>query len=431
MYKFIKDLLKKKEPERIILSMSAVPAWLDEREKSLKISLETETSLPIQNIRNASAKLQYIIQGIAEAEHDPAIHPKLKSIAKNSLPLFVKAMNASLAKELPEDIEEFYSAAVESVKGCLNSTRGQGRYLQVVFPEEMKAVKNGIDAIGREINTITNSLSRYHKQKAQIGSARSLYDALYDIRVDSQKSREKDQRITTRISEIIQRIDSIEKELKDLLSDARLKEVNEKKSLLADMEKSRDERIRTYTALSMTASHVFRKAEKIATKQKQTAEISNLRHTIGLLSDHTAPDTKDLASALALAFPVAQRMIDAGEIILKNKEERAIFSDTGKFSTDIFDICTDILTQDEAWKSAHEALSVHPVLTKINSLEREKIQLQSMLNKERQSQKDLAEWSAKIHERIPALNDELHTKIEEIVGGSVQLQTDDPIQVRG
>jgi hypothetical protein len=425
MYKFIKNLLKKKEPERVILSLNAVPGWLDEQEKSRRNLFETETRVPIQNIRNAIAQLQHIVNGIADAEHDPAIHPKLKSIAKNSLPLFVKAMNSSLSRELPEDIEDFYSAAVESVKGCLNSTRGQGRYLQVVFPEEMKAVKNGIDAIGREINSITASFTRYQKQKAQIDTARSLYDALYDLKVDSEKSLEKDQRIRIRISEISQRLDSIEKELKDLLSDAGMKEVSEKKSLLADREKNRDDLIRTYTALSMTASHVFRKAEKIATKQKHTAEISNLRHIIRLLSDHTAPDTKDLASALDGAFPVVQRMIDAGEIILKNKEERAIFSDTGKFSTDIFTICTDILAQEMACKSAQDALTVHPVLTRINALEREKVQLQSMLNKEHQSQNDLAEWNEKMESKIPTLTDELHKKIEEIVGGSVQLQIED------
>jgi hypothetical protein len=124
-------------------------------------------------------------------------------------------------------------------------------------------------------------------------------------------------------------------------------------------------------------------------------------------------------------------MIDAGEIILKNKEERAIFSDTGRFSTDIFTICTDILTQEMACKSAQDALAVHPVLTRINGLEREKIQLQSMLNKEHQSQKDLAEWSEKMQSKIPTLSDELHKKIEEIVGGSVQLQIDDASLIRG
>ena len=431
MYKFIKDLLKQKEPEKYILAFDAIPAWLDEREKTSRASLETETDVPIQNIRNATAQLQHIVNGIADAEHDPAIHPKLKSIAKNSLPLCVKAMNASLSKELPEDIEEFYSAAVECVKGCLNSTRGQGRYLQAVFPEEMKAVKNGIDAIGREMNAITALLTMYRKQKALLNTIRTLHDALLDIRIDSEKSLDKDKRITTRITEITHRITCIEQELKDLTSDASLKEVNEKKSALDKMEKKRDELTRTYTTLSMTAAHVFRKAEKIATRQRHATEIPILRQIVDLLSDHTAPDTKDLASALTIAFPVTQRMIDAGEIVLKNKEERAIFSDTGRFCTEMCAICTDIITQELACKSVQDSLSSYPVIVRRNSLEREKTQLEYMLGKEHQSRKDLAEWSEKTQGRIPALTEELHKKIEEIGGGSVQLQTDNPIPVRG
>jgi hypothetical protein len=431
MYKFIKDLLKQKEPEKYILAFDAIPAWLDEREKTSRASLETETDVPIQNIRNATAQLQHIVNGIADAEHDPAIHPKLKSIAKNSLPLFVKAMNASLSKELPEDIEEFYSAAVECVKGCLNSTRGQGRYLQAVFPEEMKAVKNGIDAIGREMNAITALLTMYRKQKALLNTIRTLHDALLDIRIDSEKSLDKDKRITTRITEITHRITCIEQELKDLTSDASLKEVNEKKSALDKMEKKRDELTRTYTTLSMTAAHVFRKAEKIATRQRHATEIPILRQIVDLLSDHTAPYTKDLVSALTIAFPVTQRMIDAGEIVLKNKEERAIFSDTGRFCTEMCAICTDIITQELACKSVQDSLSSHPVLVRMNSLEREKTQLEYMLGKEHQSRKDLAEWSEKTQGRIPALTEELHKKIEEIGGGSVQLQTDNSIPVRG
>ncbi len=296
-------------------------------------------------------------------------------------------------------------------------------YLQVVFPEEMKAVKTGIDAIGHEINTITASLARYQKQKVLTSAARSLQGALYDLRIDARKSLEKDARITSRIRDITERIEGIEKELAELSSDARMHEVNEKKSCLSDAEKTRDERIRTYTALSMTASHVFRKAEKIAAKQKLSSEISNLRHTIDLLSDHTAPDTRELASALIAAFPVAQRMIDSGDIILKNKEERAIFSDTQKFSDDIFSLCKDIMTQEMACKSAQDELASHPVLTRINALLREKTQLVSMMNKEHQSQKDLAEWSEKTLVKIPTLKDELNQKLEEIVGGSVQLQT--------
>jgi hypothetical protein len=422
MYTFIKKLLKQKEPEKFTLAFDAIPAWLDEQEKISRSALETETDTPVKNIRNATAQLQHIVNGIADAEQDPAIHPKLKSIAKNSLPLFVKAMNASLSKELPDDIEGFYSAAVECVKGCLNSTRGQGRYLQVVFPEEMKAVKTGIDAIGREMNAITTSFTKYRKQKVLMNRIQALYDAIRDIRIDSEKSLEKSQRIAARITGITQRIAFIEKELTVLPSDPGMHEVNEKKSALGEMEKKRTEVTRTYAALSMTVSHVFRKAEKIATKQRQPTEISTLRHAIDLLSNHTIPDTNELESSLTGAFPIAQRMIAAGEILLKNKEERAVFFETGRFCTEMCTICTDIRTQELACRNVQDLLASHPVLVMMNSREREKIQLESILEKERHAQKDLSEWSGKIKERVPALTKELHTKMEEIIGENVQLQ---------
>jgi hypothetical protein len=426
MHSFIKKLLKQKEPKKYTLAFDTIPAWLDEQEKISRSALENETINPVRNIRNATARLQHIVNGIADAEHDPAIHPKLKSIAKNSLPLFVKAMNSSLSKELPEDIEEFYSAAAECVKGCLNSIHGQGRYLQAVFPEEMKAVKSGIDAIGRELNVITTSLTRYRKTKTLLQSIRSLYDAIRDIRIDTEKSQEKDQRMSARIKEYSERISVIEKELLVLPSDTGMKEVNEKKSALAELEKRHTDVIRTYAALSMTVSHVFRKAEKIATKQRQPTEIATIRHAIELLSDHTVPQIKDLESALNTAFPVVQKMIAAEDIVLKNKEERAVFSDTGRFCAEMCSIGTEIKAQELACDDLRKAIETHPVLMKMNSMEREQIQLGSMLEKERHAQNELSDWSVKIKEKIPALQQELHQKIAEIIGENVQLQIDYP-----
>jgi hypothetical protein len=426
MHSFIKKLLKQKEPKKYTLAFDTIPAWLDEQEKISRSALENETINPVRNIRNATARLQHIVNGIADAEHDPAIHPKLKSIAKNSLPLFVKAMNSSLSKELPEDIEEFYSAAAECVKGCLNSIHGQGRYLQAVFPEEMKAVKSGIDAIGRELNVITTSLTRYRKTKTLLQSIRSLYDAIRDIRIDAEKSQEKDQRMSARIKEYSERISVIEKELLVLPSDAGMKEVNEKKSALAELEKRHTDVIRTYAALSMTVSHVFRKAEKIATKQRQPTEIATIRHAIELLSDHTVPQIKDLESALNTAFPVVQKMIAAEDIVLKNKEERAVFSDTGRFCAEMCSIGTEIKAQELACDDLRKAIETHPVLMKMNSMEREQIQLGSMLEKERHAQNELSDWSVKIKEKVPALQQELHQKIAEIIGENVQLQIDYP-----
>ena len=425
MGSFLEKLFGKKEPEVFTISIGAVPAWLNGREKTARSALLSETGEMQKNIRDAILKLQQITNTITLAEQDEQIHPKLKSIAKNSLPQFVKAMNASLAKEMPDEVEEFYPAAVECLKSCLNSTRGQGRYLQAVFPEEMKAVKSGIDAIGREINDITASLTRYRKEKTLINTVLSLHTALLDISADIQKAEEKDQRITVRITEMTNRIAAIEKELQAFPVDKQMAEVNTLKAALLEAENRRDTAIRINAALSMTASHVFRKAEKIAVRQKHPSEISALRHTMELLSDHAVPDTRDLAAALAAACPVAERMIASDEITLKNKEERAIFSDTKQFIADICASCTDLRSQEETCRIAQEKLASHPLLVKIHSLEREKAQLETMLKKENLARVELKEWREKTQEKILKLSEELTKKIEDIIGGGVQLQIDD------
>ncbi len=132
-----------------------------------------------------------------------------------------------------------------------------------------------------------------------------------------------------------------------------------------------------------------------------------------------------------MACPIAERMIGTGEIILKNKEERGIFSDTGQFCTEMRTACTDVKNQEAGCRNIQDALSSHPVLVKMKTLEREKTQLEHVLEKEIQEQKDLTEWREKIIEKIPFLEKELVNKIEEIMGKGVQLQIDDQTQVRG
>jgi hypothetical protein len=425
MHNFLTKLFGKKEPEIFTIRIGAIPAWLNGREKTARSTLLSETGETQKKIRDAILNLQQITNNVALAEQDEELHPKLKSIAKNSLPQFVRAMNASLAKELPDEVEAFYPAAVECLKSCLNSTRGQGRYLQAVFPDEMKAVKSGIDAIGREINDITASLTQYRKEKTLIDAALALHTALLEISEDTIKAGVKDKRIQTRITEITDRIAMIEKELQSFPTDKRMVEVSKLKAALQEAETRRDSEARTNAALSMTASHVFRKAEKIAVKQKHPSEISILRHIMEVLSDHAVPDTSDLTAALASACPIAERMIATEEIMLKNKEERAIFSDTRKFCIDICSSYSDLGFQEEACRIAQDKLASHPLLVKVNSLEREKNQLEIMLGKENQTRKELAEWQQKTQEKIPVLTEELRKKIEDIVGSSVQFQVDD------
>ncbi|MCX6689454.1 MAG: hypothetical protein NTZ39_07180 [Methanoregula sp.] len=431
MLKFLKNILATKKESPSSLAFDEIPAWLDERERTAREMLRSETKTPVHNIRNATANLQLIVNNLKGAEQDPETHPKIKSIAKNSLPLFLKAMNASLSKELPEDTDEFYAAAVESVKGCLNAARGQGRYLMVAFPNEMKATKSGIDAIGREINVMTGALGSFKKELTFIEAARRSYTDIVDLREDMLKSVEKENRTTIRIHEIAARLSAIGEEQQQLANDDAMQSLTTQKTQHGELESERDALMRTYAALSMTASHVFRKSEKIANRQQHTAEMHTFKKAMECLSDHHVASAEEITAALNAACPIAQRMINEEEISLKNKEERTMFADTVQFCTGLAATSSRYHEVSRECDAMGEALTAHPIISKMNSLERERTQLQIMLAHEEQTAKELLEWRNKSAASIPGIQEELKEKLGEMIGETVQIQMNNPDLVGG
>jgi len=414
-----------KSAPQVTLAFSETPAWITGKESSAKETLVTATREPMREIRNGIATLQLIVTNIAGAEHDESLHPKLRTIAKNSLPQFVKAMKASLNKDLPEDPEDFYPAATECIKNCLHNVHGPGRYLQAIFPDEMKAVRSGIDTLGRGINSINPVLAAYRKETTGLAVSREKYETITGLMADLTASDEKAKRFHARITEIQERVTAIDQELASLPRDPRMCEIDDQKKVHAGLCEERDSAARTYSALSMTASHVFRKAEKIATKQRHTSEVTVLNAAMDMLSDHEIPDADQLDAALAAACPLAERMITDGEVIVKNKEERAIFSNTSHFRKEIVLAGRTLQDLEKKCHQAESALLTHPLLVRMQSLEREKTQLASMKAKEEQGLSELEEWREKTRKQIPELLQHLREKIAGMSGDNVQLQDPD------
>ena len=431
MLKFLKGILGSQEKMPVSIAFEEIPSRLNEREQHLLETLHKETEAPVNKIRNAAASLQLIVNNLNGAEQDPDTHPKIKSIAKNSLPLFLKAMNSSLSKELPEDIHEFYTCAVENLKGCLNAVRGQGRYLQVAFPEEMKATKTGIDVIGHEINIITGSLSRFKVEISDIDTARKTYTALVDVNHDLKKSIERESRTRKRIQGSIDRDLEIGTELQQLSEDPTIRAAEEQKKLLAEKEKQREEYMKIYASLSKNASHVLRKAEKIANRKHLTADVHTLKKTMELLSNDNVAQSFEITASLEKSCPIAQKMIDAGEIAVKNKEERAIFTNTDQFCTKL---ATASTKYHELYSECQElacALASNPAIVRMQSLERERAQITTMRAHEEQARQELLLWREKTRESMPQLMDELTKKLGEILGDTVQIQVSNQIPVGG
>jgi hypothetical protein len=422
MFRRIKNLFKPEKPEPRVITFDAIPRWLDDREGTLTGALLDTTASPMHAIRESVTSLQQTIELLRAAEYNEEIHPKLKSIAKNTLPQYSKAMGTLLSKSLPEDVDGFYTAATEILKGCINSTRGQGKYLRTVFPQEMKSVQTGIDAIGRQINAMTDALAHFRKEMEHITEAKRTHGALADINMDIEKSFEKEKRIGHRIDDTRNRFGECEQELATLGRDESQGILAEQRHTLELMIEERDRTVRRYAVLSMTASHVLRKAEKLAHKQRKSADEAALHRAMGVLSGHGVPDATDLAKTLAAAYPIAVKMIDCGEVLLKNKEERALFSDPGGFINEIRTLSQKYTTQVTQCEAAEHSLRSHPVVARSETLEREKAQLEIILKKEIQSRADLITWRVDLNQRIPGLQQRLKKVMGDISGNDVQIQ---------
>lgn len=422
MLERLKKIFKNEIPEPCIIRFEEIPEYLDKRAYTIRGILQKDTAVPMQTIRGAVQNLEHIIQMLHATESDTGIHPKLKSIAKNTLPQYAKAMETALSKPLPDDVEDFYTAATEMLKVCINSSRSQGKYLQAVFPEEMRSVRIGIDAIGREINTMTRSLASYRKDLAFIKEAEKTHGALLDIQNDTEKSYAKEDRIGQRITEIQNRIETCRQEIQSLETDDAQHKITEQKQELEVLTKERERTVQRYAVLSMTASHVFRKAEKLAVKQRNTNDAVVLQHVLDLLSDHTVPDASDLSPALSAACPVAVRMIGKGDMALKNKEERALFSDTAGFISEIGALSNRYSQQAQQCDAAEQALRAHPIIIRSQTLIREKNQLEVILEKEIQSRVELIHWRTDIQKSIPSLHQNLEKTLRDLSGSDVQLQ---------
>ena len=431
MLKFLKTIFGHAPQKTLSLAADQISGWLDEQEKDARETFAAETGEQVQNILNAIASLQLVVNTLKGAEQDPETHPKIRSIAKNSLPLFVRAMNASLAKEFPEDAEEFYVSVADCLKICLNSLHGPGRYLRVVFPQEMKSINAGIDVIGRELNVMTGSLTRYKNKKEAIHAARKIFTAINEIQRDLIKAAEKENRTKARIQEIDTRISEITAEMDQISHDSAIKSLDDQRERCADLMERREDLLRSYASLSMTAAHVFRKAEKIAIRKHLSKEKNFLKNAMDILSDHKVADSQIIMPVLAAACPVVLSMTEAGELALKNKDERSVFADTEKFCSHIIELSAHYRELSAECQTAEQALASHPMLVRITTLEREKAQLETMRAREEQADQELSHWRERTFGSIPQLRNELIQKLEGIIGETVQLQVDNPAVVEG
>jgi hypothetical protein len=327
MFRRIKDLFSQHAEEVVATcGMDELPGLLESLESDSAATERENTRDQRTAIRQLRSDLSAMVQNLASKEREEAYHPKLETIAKNTLPQFERAMLSSLGKELPEDPGEFYLAATDSLKGCVKGLAGPGRYLRGVFPDEMKEIRETVDLIGREMNAMTPVIATARSRRARIAGIRADL-ARFHAAVDEQ--------ITgmAEVTGIRQDIENTERE-RILIRD-QIREIQEavehgvlkreKEELLHVQQAYHDEERALHADLAVLL-HVYRKGEKVLGRIHGAAAAKEIEAVVHMLSGTGIPEEGQLQPNLVRTLPPVMSMIASGEIALKNKEEKEIFS---------------------------------------------------------------------------------------------------------
>ena len=329
MFKQLRDLFRRPEPveESLELSFDDLPAWLDAREKEIGRGLSDAVRPSEEAIDGTLDHLKEAVARLEMAEGDEEVHPRLRDISKKALPGFTKSMNQVLSREPSGDPETFYATAAETLKGVLKAMKGQGKYLSSAYPEEMKEIRTAARDLGREINTMTEAITRARGDRQLVENARQSYESLVRVREEYAAASGQVQEYGTALAEAKRKILEVEEDLAALKQRpdyARKQQIEEKIRILDALD---EETGREIAALRVPAIHLFRKAEKVAGRTGDSATAAAIGRVLDAYTDSLPEGEGEPAGLTEAVMPATLAMIRQGDLLLKNQDEVRLFSD--------------------------------------------------------------------------------------------------------
>jgi hypothetical protein len=330
MFKQLRDLFRRTEPveENLELSFDDLPGWLDAREEEIGKELSNATGPSREAISGTLGSLREAIARMETADGDEEVHPRLRDISRKALPGFTKSMSQILSREPSGDPETFYTAAAEILKGAIKALKGQGKYLASLYPEEMKVVRTAVRDLGREVNAMTEAITRARAARQQVTDVRESYESLSRTRGEyAAAGQVRD--LGAAVMEAERAIRKAEQDLSSLKLGpdyARKQEIEER---IRELDAMDEEAGREIAALRTPAVHLFRKAEKVAGKAGDSTAAVAIGRALDAYTGSLPDDEESLVSLTEAVMPATLAMIGRGDLALKNQDEVRLFSDPG------------------------------------------------------------------------------------------------------
>lgn len=406
---------KKEEPKGAALPIADLPSWLDLKEAGIRREEHAGVSTYIGEFSGAVAEIRGLLRNFGEREDDEPVHPKLDKVTRDSLPLFEKAITAHLSRKMPDDPWDFYQAAAECLKGCLKSLNGPGRYLTNLYPAEMKAIRAAIDRAGRSVNGMTPILKDTRERLKKVEEARGLARRYREL---SEERAGAGARIATGSAAIAgfrEKIATCDRENAALEKGGEFQALSALKGQCSGKRKECvAAEAEIHTALS-TILHVLRKGQNVASKDRREG-VREIHRAVDLLEAGTLPEP-DSVSVIEAALTYLTAMTTSGEVVLKNKEEKAIFSDPAGFFAQLRFSYAGIAKIRGEIDLLEREIRHHPVTVSAKAIADERVRLVRQCREESR-QKELALQRVRHAEgEIPAAGERLAKIVESLSAG--------------
>ena len=404
-------------PEAEVIPFSSLPSWLDEQEGEIRSRIAEKFTAPIAEFEIALTSLEELIHAFEEEpatlDEEIMLHPKVKSVLKTARPQTVRSLRQALEKRPSGDPEEYYAASTDILKGVIAAAKGPGKYLHLVYKEEMPRMRRIIKEMGRAVNDMTAALAAGTQEKERIGEIRSRYERLEEIdrlvveaedRLRSGKERE-----TTLETDI-----GVAEEKLAAINTALLREK------LSSAERDLEAALQSYAQVRAPAAGVIRRAEKLLKHHKSpTDALKPLQD----LSERQVPD-KEISPDLESALGTIRSLVTSGELQLKNREEQPLFGE-GTLPEQVKTASAEYWRLEEQLRQIRDEVESNPAVREEKRLVQELDQMKKELSGIGTAASSAEEERGRLLEEQARLRDELQELLGKSGNAECQFPTED------
>lgn len=423
---FLSKIFSKKEPESEVIEYSSLPEIFAEAEREAGESIRRAAMSAAGNAGDSLESIKKSLDILEKADFSDDAHPnkKLLNVARNSKPKFIDSMRRAIGAGISDDPDKVYDSMISFVNEAAKIMRSKGRYLGAVFPEEMKAVKSGIDSVGKLINKMTEDVKIPVDMKEKSGISKGKYNFIEDKYGQIRRYKEKISESADNISELRREISDIESVMEGLKNSAEFSEEADLIGRLETLEMKFSAAENDYEALIASTGNVFRKSSYQFSRDNNKEMAGRVDNLIDILSKKNekcrlADEALELYSSV---FPALSTVFKNSPDIIKNKTEEELFSSPEVFPAKLRSCCNDLkscLDEIAAVKKETEGYSSGRELDKLSVKFEMNTEEITKLEEETESLKFRIEEA---ENEIPELMKELELSLNEWRNSQVELK---------